>query len=62
MLRISYDVSFLCMYLQISSLLEHMNNLGILDGVTKKKGQSVDGLPLQVHLDKVQELKDILLK
>ena len=46
--------------MQISSLLEHMNNLGVVDGVTKEKGQSVDGLPLKVHLDKVQELKNIL--
>ena len=46
--------------LQIASLLEHMNDMGILDGITKGRG-SVDGLALQVHLDKVQELKNHLV-
>lgn len=33
-----------------------MNDLGISDGVTGERNQSVDGLPLQTHLDKVTEL------
>ena len=37
-----------------------MNDKGILDGVTRKKGQYVDGLPLKTHLDKVQEMKNIV--
>ena len=37
-----------------------MNENGISDGITGKKDLSVDGLPLQVHLDKVTELKNIV--
>jgi hypothetical protein len=33
-----------------------MNDLGISDGLTGNKDQSVDGLKLEVHLDKVTEL------
>lgn len=45
---------------QIGSLLKHMNDLGISDGVTGSRDQSVDGLPLQVHLDKVRELLNVV--
>lgn len=45
---------------QISSLLKHMNDLGICDGMSGNRDQSVDGLPLQVHLNKVEELMNQL--
>ena len=39
-----------------------MNILGFSDGVNGRRDQSVDGLPLQVHLDKVKELLDCIVK
>ena len=35
----------------------HMNNLGVTDGTNGRGDQYVDGLPLCVHLKKVEELK-----
>ena len=36
-----------------------MNQLGFRDGVSKSLDQSVDGLPLQVHLKKLADIKAI---
>lgn len=47
---------------QTSGLLQHMNSLGIRDGITHSLDQSVDGLPLSTHLQKLQQIRDIIAK
>ena len=42
--------------LQTSSLLKHMNEIGFRDGVSHGLDQSVDGLPLQLHLNKLSAI------
>jgi len=37
-----------------------MNKLGFSDGITGSKDLSVDGLPIQTHLQKRKELVDLL--
>ena len=37
-----------------------MNSLGVHDEVTGTLDQSVKGLPLAIHTDKMQEIKDIV--
>ena len=46
--------------LQFSSVLQYMNSLGVKDGVTGSLDQSVGGVPLSVHLNKIQEIRDII--
>ena len=41
---------------QTSSLLTYMNELGFVDGVSGSLDQSVDGLPLPVHLRKLSDI------
>eukprot|EP00731_Ephydatia_muelleri_P038147 Em0666g3a len=53
--------SFLPTNDQTAELLRHMNTLGIRDGITHSLDQSVDGLPLQTHLHKLQQLRDIVI-
>ncbi len=43
----------------MTSLLEHMNKLGISDGISGNTDLSVDGLPLKTHLDKGKELLEV---
>ena len=38
-----------------------MNKLGFSDGMTGKRDLSVDGLPLQKHLEKRKELVDLIV-
>lgn len=47
--------------LQTAGLLRHMNGLGVRDGVNRGLGQSVDGFPLQVHLDKLNDIGALAL-
>ena len=46
--------------LQFSSLLRFMNSVGVRDGVSGTLDQSVDGLPLSVHISKIQEIVEIV--
>ena len=50
----NYIVKFII--LQTHSLLKHMNLVGFRDGVTGGLDQSVDGLLLQVHLNKLTDI------
>ena len=47
------------MILQTSSLLKYMNQFGIRDGISKGLDQSVDGLPLPVHLKKLSDITEL---
>ena len=44
---------------QTTSLLKHMNGLGIRDGITKGLDQSVDGLSLETHLEKLAQIASV---
>ena len=46
---------------QTAGLLRHMNGLGIRDGISHGLDQSVDGMPLQVHLDKLDQIRAVTL-
>lgn len=35
--------------------------MGVRDGVSASLDQSVDGLPLQVHLDKLEKLRALVV-
>lgn len=37
-----------------------MNSMGVRDGITGSLDQSVDGMPLSVHINKMQEIVDIV--
>jgi hypothetical protein len=45
---------------RFSSTLQYMNSVGVRDGVTGSLDQSVGGVQLSVHLDKMQEMRDIV--
>ena len=47
---------------QLSSILHYMNSLGVRDTVTKTQDQqqSVNGLPLSVHVNKMVEIINIV--
>lgn len=47
-------------FLQTCMLLAHLNQLGVSDGLTKSLDQSVDGLCLQIHLDKLDQLRAVV--
>ena len=47
---------FFLLLFQTSSLLKYMNGLGFIDGVSLSSDQSVDGLPLSVHLKKLSDI------
>ena len=47
---------------QFTSMLQYMNQVGVRDGVTGSPDQSVGGAPLSVHLNKMQELRDVVLE
>lgn len=49
------------MHAQTTSLLKQMNSMGVRDGVSGGLDQTVDGLPLQVHLDKLEELRALVV-
>ena len=48
-------------FLQTCILLAHLNELGVSDGLTKSLDQSVDGLCLQTHLDKLDQLRAVVI-
>ena len=54
-----YIIHVYCLYMKTIGLLKLLNQLGVCDGISKSLNQSVDGLPLQVHLDKLEKLREI---
>ena len=49
-------------FVQTQLLLQHLNSLGVRDGINGSLDQSVDGLPLETHLKKMDELRTLVLK
>ena len=56
-----FDSNTLHSHMQTTSLLKQMNSMGVRDGISGSLDQSVDGLPLQVHLDKLEELRALVV-
>ncbi len=44
---------------QTACLLQHMNDLGVRDGVNKKLEQYVDGMPPDIHLQKLAQIRGL---
>lgn len=55
-----YNVLLLLCFMQFSAILHYMNSLGVHDEATGGLDQSVKGLPLAVHTEKMQEIKEIV--
>jgi hypothetical protein len=47
---------------QVEGVLERLNENGVCDGISKSFDKSVDGLPLLVHLNKLNQLRNAATK
>ena len=53
-------LSHACFWLQAVTLLKCMNAAGVRDGVNQGLELSVDSLPLEVHLKKLKDIRNLV--